>query len=73
MESLSRRKIHGTMQALGNGNGDIDIYTARDFCNPNVGKNGTLLGRKTYSQEGFVEHANAYSSKDNYITSAMSK
>lgn len=72
-ESLSNGKFHGTMKTLGNGNGNIDIYTIRDFSNPNAEGNGTLTDIKAYSQEEFDEHTNAHSNGDNYGTSATSK
>lgn len=71
-ESLSGGKFHGTMRTLGNGNGNIDIYTIRDFDNPNAEGNGTLTGIEAYSQEEFDEHTNAHSNGDNYGTSATS-
>ena len=37
--------------------GIIDIYTIRDFANPNADGYGTLTGIEKYSQKEFDEHA----------------
>ena len=36
--------------------GIIDIYTVRDFTNPNADGYGTLIGIEKYSQQEFDEH-----------------
>lgn len=69
-ESLNSGKFHGTLRTLESGNGNIDIYSIRDFDNPNAEGNGTLTGIKAYSQKEFDEHTN--SNSDNYGTSATS-
>jgi len=55
-ESLDGGKFNGSIRALGNGNGTVDIYTVRDYQNLNASGYGTLTGIEKYSQEEFDEH-----------------
>lgn len=43
-ESLTSGKFNGAIRTLESVNGTIDIYTVRDFANPNTSGNGTLTG-----------------------------
>ena len=55
-ESLSGGKFNGTIRTLESANGTIDIYTVRDFTNPDTSGNGTLTGIEKFSQKEFDEH-----------------
>lgn len=73
-ESLSGGKFHGTMRTFGNGNGNIDVYTVRDFDTPNSEGNGTLTDIKVYSQQEFDEHTHAdYSNNGSYGSCATTE
>lgn len=58
-ESLSGGKFKGSMRTLESAEGTIDIYTVRDFANPNTLGYGTLTGIETYSQKAFDERTQA--------------
>ena len=56
-ESLTSGKFKGAMRTFESTNGGIiDIYTVRDFTNPNADGYGTLIGIEKYSQQEFDEH-----------------
>lgn len=55
-ESLTSGKFNGTIRTLESANGTIDIYTVRDFSNPNTSGDGTLTGIEKFSQKEFDEH-----------------
>lgn len=55
-ESLTGGKFKGAMRTLESTDGTIDIYTVRDFANPNAFGYGTLIGIKKYNQKEFDEH-----------------
>lgn len=56
-ESLTGGKFKGTIRTFESANGGIiDIYTIRDFANPDFNGNGTLTGIDKYSQKEFDEH-----------------
>lgn len=55
-ESLGSGKFNGAIRTLGNGNGNVDIYTVRDYQNLNASRYGTLTGIEKYSQKEFDEH-----------------
>ena len=56
-ESLTGGKFKGAMRTFESMNGGIiDIYTIRDFANPNAEGYGTLTGIEKYSQTEFDEH-----------------
>ena len=55
-ESLTGGKFKGAMRTLESTDGTIDIYTIRDFSNPNASGYGTLTGIEKYSQKEFDEH-----------------
>lgn len=54
-ESFTGGKFHGTIRTLPSANGTIDIYTVRDFANPDAFGNGTLTGIEKFSQAEFDE------------------
>ena len=58
-ESLTNGKFHGTIRTWGSADGTIDIYTVRDFANPDAAGNGTLTGIEKFSQAEFDEHTRA--------------
>lgn len=73
-ESLSGGKFHGTMRTFGEGNGNIDIYTVRDFNTLNSEGNGILTDIKAYSQQEFDEHTQAnYSNNGSYGSCATTE
>lgn len=54
-ESLTGGKFKGAMRTFESRNGGIiDIYTVRDFANPNADGYGTLTGIKKYSRVDFI-------------------
>lgn len=55
-EGLTSGKFNGAIRNSWNANGTIDIYTVRDFENPNVDGYGTLTGIEKYSPAEFDEH-----------------
>ena len=55
-ESPTGGKFKGAMRTLESTDGTIDIYTVRDFSNPNASGYGTLTGIEKYSQKEFDEH-----------------
>lgn len=56
-ESLTGGKFKGALRTFESTNGGtIDIYTVRDFANPNADGYGTLTGIEKYSQQEFDEH-----------------
>ena len=56
-ESLTGGKFKGAIRTFESTNGGtIDIYTIRDFANPNADGYGTLTGIEKYSQEEFDQH-----------------
>lgn len=56
-ESLTGGKFKGAIRTFKSTNGGkIDIYTLRDFTNPNVNGYGTLTGIEKYNQQEFDEH-----------------
>ena len=56
-ESLTSGKFKGAIRTFESTNGGIiDIYTVRDFTNPNADGYGTLTGIEKYSQQEFDEH-----------------
>lgn len=55
-ESLTGGNFHGAIRTMGSANGTIDIYTVRDFTNPDANGYGTLTGVEKFSQEEFDEH-----------------
>ena len=55
-ESLTNGKFHGAIRTLESINGTIDIYTIRDFTNPNTSGHGSLTGIEKFSQFEFDEH-----------------
>lgn len=55
-ESLTGGNFHGTIRTMGSADGTIDIYTVRDFTNPDANGYGTLMGVEEFSQEEFDEH-----------------
>lgn len=55
-ENLTSGKFKGSMRTFTSTNGGIiDIYTIRDFSNPDAHGNGTLIGIEKYSQQEFDE------------------
>lgn len=58
-ESLSGGKFAGAIRTLESADGTIDIYTVRDFTNPDTSGNGTLTGIEKFSQKEFDEHTQA--------------
>ena len=59
-ESLTGGKFKGAIRTFESTNGGIiDIYTVRDFTNPNADGYGTLTGIEKYSQQEFDEHTMA--------------
>ncbi|MDE6639794.1 MAG: hypothetical protein K2K63_04660 [Acetatifactor sp.] len=54
-ESLTGGKFHGAMRTSWSASGTIDIYTVRDFANPNANGYGTLTGVEKFSQAEFDE------------------
>lgn len=56
-ESLTSGKFKGALRTFESAKGGtIDIYTIRDFANPNANGYGTLTGIEKYSQTEFDEH-----------------
>lgn len=56
-ESLTGGKFKGAIRTFESTNGgSIDIYTVRDFTNPNADGYGTLTGIEKYSGQEFDEH-----------------
>lgn len=55
-ESLTGGKFKGAIRTFESTDGTIDIYTVRDFANPNASGYGTLKGIEKYSQKEFDEH-----------------
>lgn len=55
-ESLTGGNFHGAIRTMGSADGTIDIYTVRDFTNPDANGYGTLTGVERFSQEEFDEH-----------------
>ena len=56
-ESLTGGKFKGALRTFESAKGGtIDIYTIRDFANPNANGYGTLTGIEKYSQTEFDEH-----------------
>lgn len=56
-ESLTGGKFKGALRTFESAKGGtIDIYTIRDFANPNADGHGTLTGIGKYSQKEFDEH-----------------
>lgn len=56
-ESLTGGKFKGALRTFESAKGGtIDIYTIRDFANPNADGYGTLTGIEKYSQTEFDEH-----------------
>lgn len=55
-ESLTGGNFHGAIRTMGSADGTIDIYTVRDFTNPDANGYGTLTGVEKFSQEEFDEH-----------------
>lgn len=51
--------FHGTIRSLESQTGTIDIYTIRDFSNPDAAGNGTLTGIGKFSQEEFDQRTQA--------------
>lgn len=69
-ESPTGGKFKGAVRTLESTDGIIDIYTVRDFSNPNTSGYGTLTGIERYSQKEFDEHTisskEVQSSSDTY-------
>lgn len=59
-ESLTGGKFNGTIRNSWNANGTIDIYTVRDFTNPDANGYGTLTSVEKCSQAKFDEHTQSY-------------
>lgn len=56
-ESLTGGKFKGAIRTFeSTDGGTIDIYTVRDFTDPNADGYGTLTGIEKYSQQEFDEH-----------------
>ena len=55
-EGLTSGNFNGAIRNSWNVNGTIDIYTVRDFTNPNADGTGTLVGVEKFSQTEFDEH-----------------
>ena len=55
-ERLTGGKFKGSLRTLWSEGGSIDIYTVRDFANPDISGNGTLTGIQKFSQAEFDEH-----------------
>lgn len=55
-ESLTGGNFHGAIRTMGSADGTIDIYTVRDFTNPDANGYGTLMSVEKFSQEEFDEH-----------------
>lgn len=55
-ESLTNGKFNGAIRTFESTTGTIDIYTVRDFANPNASGNGTLTSIEKFSQAEFDEH-----------------
>ncbi len=55
-ESLTGGKFRGSLRTFRSEGGSIDIYTVRDFANPDISGNGTLTGIQKFSQTEFDEH-----------------
>ena len=54
-EGLTSGKFKGEIRNSWSVNGTIDIYTVRDFTNPNTSGSGTLIGIEKFSQTEFDE------------------
>lgn len=63
-EKLTGGKFNGAIRNSWNANGTIDIYTVRDFENPNTDGYGVLTGIEKYSQAEFDEHTQSASQSD---------
>lgn len=55
-ENLTNGKFNGAIRTFESTTGTIDIYTVRDYANPNTSGNGTLTGIEKFSQAEFDEH-----------------
>lgn len=56
-ENLTGGKFKGAIRTFESGNGGtVDVYTVRDFDNPNADGYGTLTGIEKYGQKEFDEH-----------------
>lgn len=55
-ESLTCGNFHGAIRTMESADGTIDIYTVRDFTNPDANGYGTLTGIEKFSQREFDEH-----------------
>lgn len=55
-EDLAGGNFNGAIRTFESTNGEIDIYTVRDFGNTDIAGNGTLTGIEKYSQAEFDEH-----------------
>ena len=55
-ESLTGGKFNGAIRNSWSINGTVDIYTVRDFANPDADGYGTLTGMEKFSQAEFHEH-----------------
>lgn len=55
-QGVTSGKFHGAIRSSWNAGGTIDIYTVRDFANPNADGNGTLTDVDKFSQVEFDEH-----------------
>ncbi len=55
-ENLTGGNFHGAIRTMGSADGTIDIYTVRDFTNPDANGYGTLTDVEKFSQEEFDEH-----------------
>lgn len=55
-ESLTGGNFRGAIRTMGSADGTIDIYTVRDFTNPDANGYGTLTDVEKFSQEEFDEH-----------------
>lgn len=55
-ESLTGGNFSGSIRMLNSPDGDIDIYTVRDYSRINKDGNGTLTDIKKYSKQEFDKH-----------------
>lgn len=58
-ESLTGGGFHGTLRTFWNDGGTVDVYTVRDYANPNSAGNSTLISVERFSQEEFDERTRA--------------
>lgn len=58
-ESLTGGKFEGAIRNSWGISGTIDIYTVRDFANPNANGYGTLIGIEKFSQAEFDQRTQA--------------